>query len=268
MRGYLSPVNKEAGKISLDSRVELYRDPGDTEQLIARTSDGKQRLGIRDVTVSRLKDGTPPVVIEPRQSCIEIHNKRNTNGVTVASKNTERELEKGRTATVEDTATVTLGYQAKFRLTVEREAKTEFNIQGSVTGDVVAGDQKNVDDRTQVVDSVVNRSDIGGEGGAEVDDSVVNRSDVGGEGEAEVDDGVNGSAAGGEEPMPSSTNTQKHCEKHQQVYTGDTCPKCRAEAGGSAGGTTQETKYCMFCGASIPEVARVCPECGERLPEQ
>jgi len=252
MRGYLSVPGTGSGRISVDSRVEIYRDSERGQEIIARTTEGECELGVRDVTVSRLKDGTVPVVIEPRQSRIEIKNKSNTNGVTVVCDGDRTELNQGLTTTVDDTATITIGYQAKFRLRVEQEAKKEINVSGDVGGDVVAGDQTNVDESTSVVDSVVNRSEISGDGGTTVDDSVVNRSEVRGS---------------PQEDSASDSDTQKRCETHDIMYTGDVCPKCEAQRVATQRGDV-ETKYCLFCGTTIPIIATVCPECGKTLPEQ
>lgn len=250
MRGYLSVAEADSGSIPLDSRVGIYRDGSGSHSVCASTAQGEHELGVSDVTVSREKNGTPAVVIEPRQSHIEIRNEQNANGVLVAGDGDRVELDKGRTTRIEDTATVRVGFHTKLRLTVEREAKTEINVGGNVGGDVVAGDDKSVDERTQVVDSVVNRSEIGADGGAEIEDSVVNGSTVGPESTAE---------------SHSDSDTQNYCEVHERMYTAETCPMCQAERS-SANDESEETKFCMFCGTKIPAVAKVCPDCGKQLP--
>lgn len=251
MRGYLSVPGSDSGRISVDSRIEIYRDAEREQEIIARTSEGECELGVRDVTVSRSKDGTAPVIVEPRQSYIEIKNKCNSNGVTVVCDGDSTELEQGLTTTIDDTAQITIGYQTEFRLRVEKEAKTEVNVGGDVAGDVVAGDQTNVDESTRVVDSVVNRSEISGDGGAKVDDSVVNRSQIGGE---------------PTEESVSDSDTQKHCEAHDLMYSGEICPKCETE-GVATESEGEETKFCLFCGTAIAITATVCPECNKQLPD-
>lgn len=57
------------------------------------------------------------------------------------------------------------------------------------------------------------------------------------------------------------TTTQNVCEVHGITYTGQVCPKCASES------EEGETKFCLFCGKSIPAQARVCPQCGKELPE-
>lgn len=238
MRAYLTVPDTDSGQLVVDSRVELYRDPERSHSVCARREGKTHDLGVSDGTVSRRKDGTPPVVIEPRESYIEVHNRRNSNGITVKRDDGQTELPKGRTETVSDTARIELGYRTTLVMRVEKEAR--FNI-GSVSGDVVAGDQTNVDERTQVVDSVVNRSEIGGNGSGTVEDSVVNRSQVGGESQSDDSD------------------TKGHCEEHDRIYTGEACPECLAEQ--SSSDEPAETRFCLYCGTEIPASAAVCPEC-------
>ena len=272
MRGYLSVTGMNSGTIPVEERVEIYRDPGDTEEVIAETPDNKHRLGVKDVTVSRKKNDTPPVVVQPRQSSIEIRNKQNTNGVRIVEDDEERELAEGRTVTVSDTTAITIGYQTRLRLTLKREARTEIDIGGDVSGDIVAGDQKNIDASTRVVDSVVNRSNVGGEEEAKVDESVLNRSNVGDEQAGPSGNGSIGSADGpppGTSRDPSDSengDTQKHCQIHERMYTGEVCPECAQKQPAEA--TIDKTKYCMYCGTEIPASASTCPDCGQRFPDR
>lgn len=249
MRGYLTVLGKESGQLIVeDSRVELYRDPGGSHSVYARKEDAQYDLGVSDITVSRPEDGTPPVAIEPRQACIEIHNRGNSNPVSVNCDGDSTEIKQGRTERIEDTATVSIGYQTTLQMRVEREAKREINVAGKVEGDLVAGDQQNVDKSTQVIDSVVNRSDIGGEGEpATVEDSTVNRSHVGGEGRRE-----SGARSG-------RSDTKNHCERHNRVYTGEVCPEC-AKAG-------RHRVVCGECGQEVEPDASFCTGCGSKFPD-
>ena len=95
------------------------------------------------------------MVIEPQQSYIEIHNKQNSNGITVVCDGDRTELEEGLTTTIDDTATITVGYQTEFRLSVKREAKTEINVGGDVSGDVVAGDQERTERQQRIAPDAV-----------------------------------------------------------------------------------------------------------------
>jgi hypothetical protein len=244
MRAYLTVPDTDAGQLVVDSRVELYRDPERSHSVCARREGETHELGVSDGTVSRRKDGTPPVVIEPRESHIEVHNRRNSNGVTVECDDGRTELPKGRTETVSETAWIELGYRTRLVMRVKKEAR--INVEGPVSGDVVAGDQTNIDERTQVVDSVVNRSEIDGDGNGTVEDSVVNRSQVGAEGQSDDSD------------------TKNRCEKHDRMYTSDVCPECQAEQ--SASDEPAETQFCLYCGTEMVATASVCPDCGNEFP--
>lgn len=251
MRGYLSVIGADTGAISLDSRVEIYRDPDNSHTVIARTQEREYDLGINDVTVSRRKNETAPILIEPCQSRIEIHNKQNTNSITVVSEGERTELTQGLTETVRDTAKITVGYQTEFQLKVKEEVKTEINVDGDVDGDVVAGNQSKTDERTQIVDSVVNRSNVGRDNAASVEDSIVNRSNISGSSEQDSADG---------------SDTQNHCEKHNILYEGDVCPKCLQEQSPQKK-ESAEAKFCMYCGATITKRVTACPDCGKDLDD-
>lgn len=264
MRAYLTVPDTDAGQLVVDSRVELYRDPERSHSVCARREGETHELGVSDGTVSRRKDGTPPVVIEPRESHIEVHNRRNSNGVTVECDDGRTELPKGRTETVSETAWIELGYRTRLVMRVKKEAR--INVEGPVSGDVVAGDQTNIDERTQVVDSVVNRSEIDGDGNGTVEDSVVNRSQVGGDGSGTVEDSVvNRSKVGGVDRRLDESDTKNHCERHDRMYASDVCPECEAEQ--HSGDEPAETKFCLYCGTEILVVTAVCPDCGNELPK-
>jgi hypothetical protein len=245
----------------VDSRVEVYRDPEQSHGVYARKGTEPVHLGVSDGTVSRLKDEVPPVVIEPQGSCIEVHNRRNSNGVTVRSDGGGAELSTGTVETVSNKAEIVIGYQTTLVMTVERESK--INIKGSVDGDVIAGDQTNVDDSTRIVDSVVNRSEVGDDGSGTVEDSVVNRSEVGDDGSGTVEDSVVNRSQVGSGSRSSGTDTKAHCERHSRVYSGEVCPECDAER--RSGAESTETRFCRHCGTEVSAVAAVCPDCRNRL---
>lgn len=262
MRAYLTVPDTDAGQLVVDSRVELYRDPEQSHSVCARRDGETHELGVSDGTVSRRKDGTPPVVIEPRESHIEVHNRRNSNGVTVECDDGRTELPKGRTETVSETAWIELGYRTTLVMRVKKEAR--INVEGPVSGDVVTGDQTNIDERTQVVDSVVNRSEIDGDGNGTVEDSVVNRSQVAGDGSGTVEDSVVNRSQVGAEGQPDDSDTKNRCEKHDRMYTSDVCPECQAEQ--SASDEPAETQFCLYCGTEMVATASVCPDCGNEFP--
>lgn len=260
MRGYLSAPGGDGGQIKIESRAELYRDPGETEEVFVETSGRAVSLGVSDVTVSRKKGDDAPIVVEPGAEYMEIHNEGNTNGVTVRTREEEMEVETGRLASIRRDAELSIGFNTELQLIVEREAKVEQNVvnEGDFDGDIVFGDQQNVDNRTNVGDdNVINRTDIGGDEPAEVgDDNVANRSTVGGD-TASGDNTADGDTqdvqfcieCGTELPAeavacyacgtsleataadtgPSSTETQQFCERHQRTYTDGVCPECRQE---------------------------------------
>lgn len=246
MRGHLSVVGGDDGTLLVDERFAIYRDPGDSHEILARKGGRELSLGVSDVTVSRPENGQPPVVLEPQQSYIELHNQHNSNDITVICENERRTVTSGRITRIDDSAKIELGYQTRFHLAVSKEAKTEINVEGGVAGDVVGGDQTNIDRSTTVEDSVVNRSDVGG-GEATVEDSVVNRTDVGETNEQDDDD------------------TKNHCSTHDRFYEGQVCPECAASTIEETGDL--QTEYCIGCGAEVPTVATFCPQCGSDLSD-
>ena len=261
MRGYLSVIDSDSGAVRVDSRTEIFRALDERQTVLIRADGDETDLGVRDATVSRLKNDRPPIVLEPRRSCIEVHNRHNTNGVTVVCDDDRTELDEGQMMMIDDSSRIAVGY-TEFWLRVEQEATTRIEVDGDIDGDVIAGDQTKVDESTRVADSVVNRSDVGGDEGATVDDSVVNRSSVG-----SVESGTTASddsTVRGENP--DDADTKNRCEIHDTLYSGDVCPGCEAkrEAPGIGGA---ETIFCMFCGADVPAAPESCPECGEQLPD-
>jgi hypothetical protein len=250
MKGYLSPLGTEGGSVKVESRTEIYRSSDDTEEILVETGGRTLSTGVSDVTVSRKKGGEAPIVIEPGREFIGIRNAGNANGITVRTRDEETEVEEGHLVNVSRDAELVLGFNAAFELVVERDARVEVVNQGD--GDVVLGDQRNVDNSTTVGDdNVVNRSDIGGDepGSGEIgDDNVVNRSRVGGddralEGEATGDDTRFCTECGTELPAGAVAcfacgaplepdggaegETRGYCERHQRTYSGETCPVCR-----------------------------------------
>ena len=233
MRGYVSVDKSGQGQIPVDTRTEIYRDPGESERILAETDNQTIPLGVADVTVSRKKGDQAPVVIRPQSEFIEIRNNGNSNGVTVVSDGTTNDVAEGRVETVTRDAKISIGYQTELQLTIEREAKVEQNVVNKGEGDVIMGD--NIDRSTSVGDdNVINRSDIGGQGSATVgDDNVVNRSDVGGPDRAE---------------QPSSRRAAAD-----------------GQGGASAAESESATQFCISCGTEIPTQVRYCPSCGHEL---
>ncbi|MFC7173786.1 hypothetical protein ACFQL0_11370 [Haloplanus litoreus] len=159
-------VDADGGRIPLESYAELYRKPDENNRIVVETSGTVRPLGVADATVSRKKNGQAPVSLAPKSEFVEIRNDGNTNGVTVTTGGEEFDVEQGFVETVARDATISVGYRTTLTLTVEREATVEQNVVHQGEGDVVVGDQTNVDRSTTVGDdNVVNRSSIGGSEG-------------------------------------------------------------------------------------------------------
>jgi hypothetical protein len=245
MKGYLTPEQGGAGAVPIESQAEVYRDPDSGQEVTVATDGSESSLGVADVTVSRKKNGTAPVVLKPESECIEVRNRGNTNGVVVRTDGDHKELQEGFSARLRRDAVLQIGHQTKLRLTIEREAREEYVIGGDVDadGDVVMGEQRNVDQRTTVEDVVAKEIEVDGDSPAEVRDTVANDMRVG---------------ANGDDESP----TQNVCEDHG-TYTGQVCPKCESTDDASSEG---DSKYCIFCGDTVPTSAQACPECGKEFP--
>lgn len=252
MKAFVSPEGGSAGEVALESRAAVYRDPDRGQEVAVETGGTVRHLGVADATVSRKKGEEPPVVLEPRSECVVVRNEGNANGVTVRTEGDETDVEEGFGVRVRRDAVVEVGYQTTLHVTVEREAREEYVIEGGVDadGDVVMGDQTTVDNRTSVEDVVAKDLDVSGEGAADVRDAVASDVDVGGDAGTDADAG----------------DTRSVCSEHGVAYTGPECPECAA-ADATTDRATGGEKYCLFCGESIPGVARVCPACGEDLPD-
>ena len=230
MRGYLSATDADGGRVPLDARTELYREAEENNRVVAETAGTVRPLGVADATVSRKQNGRAPVTLIPRTESVEIRNDGNTNGVTVTTGDDEFDVGEGFAETVARDATISLGYRTTIHLTVEREATVVH--QGD--GDVVVGDQTNVDRSTTVGDdNIINRSEIGedaGRGGRR-------DADGGGDGGSTTDTGptyctdCGTRLAGGVCPEcdrgQDDGDTKQFCERHERPYTGDACPECR-----------------------------------------
>ena len=160
MRGYLSPVGRDS-EIPVEGVTEVYRDPGDTQDVLVEFDGRTVPLGVADPTVSRKKGEEAPVRLVPQSEAIELQNRGNTNGIAVNPSGRDVEIEEGYSRRIQDTTVFQIGYQTRLKLTVEREERF-----GHVEGDVMFGG-------TKVDDSVVGPdADVGG-GDTTVTDSVV-----------------------------------------------------------------------------------------------
>jgi|GEM_PF-6350262 len=269
MRGYLSPVGQDS-EIPVEDVTEVYRDPGDTQDVLVEFDGRTVSLGVADPTVSRKKDGQAPVRIVPQSEALELQNRGNTNGIAVNPSGRDVEIEEGYSRRIQDTTVFQIGYQTRLKLTVEREERF-----GHVEGDVMLGGTK-VNDAVVGPEAQIGAgADSGGDGAGatKIDDSVVGPdADVGG-GDTTVTDSVVGSRAsvGGD---GEETDTESFCSTHQLTYRTPECPKCEVEQkvksdaapNREARSTRRESKFCIYCGASIPTEAGVCSDCGEDQP--
>jgi len=125
MRGFLS-VDGIEFEVPVEGPVEIYREPGQSQEVVARTDNRAYALGLGDATVSRLDEGTPPVVVKPYQSSIAIQNRGNANAVTVRHNGGFTELDTGETTTVTGNAEIAVGYQTTLELEIEEQLSRPY----------------------------------------------------------------------------------------------------------------------------------------------
>jgi hypothetical protein len=112
MTGHLSPADEEGSQVAIEGPVSVYRDPDRDDEVVAATDGQEVPLGIMDVTVSRMDDGSAPVVVEPASDGVEIRNVHNENGVRVDVGIEERTVQEGSATRISDDATVDIGFDA------------------------------------------------------------------------------------------------------------------------------------------------------------
>lgn len=128
MRAYLTPlgqVDDTSRQIDLEegARVGVYRDG---QQVVVETPDGREDLGVRDVTVSRRKGDEPPVSFTAVAGAVEIRNHpESTNALTLRRRiGADRSIAPGETDRVTESCVVEVGFNAEIRLTIKEESKT------------------------------------------------------------------------------------------------------------------------------------------------
>jgi hypothetical protein len=242
MRGYVSVPDSGAGRVPVEAPVEVYRDPGDSQRVLAATESGTMSLGVADVTVSRKKGDTAPVVFVPRAECVEVRNNGNANGVTVRTGDDERAVEEHRVERVTRDATVSVGYQTDLQLTVERDATVEQNVVHRGEGDVVMGDS--FDASTTVGDDNVIKGDIGGGDAAPTDTARSGATDVGHDNVIKGDVGGGPTRVGDDNVVSGDVGASD---------AGSSPPRGDADAG---------SRFCPKCGTEIAASAAYCPNCG------
>ncbi|WP_336022496.1 hypothetical protein [Halobellus salinisoli] len=136
MQGHLAPIDGDSDtvrRVVLEEPVGVFRSESD---ILAATSNGDFELGVRDMTVSRRANGKAPITFVPHDDAIEVTNQHNSNAVRIDTGVLKRDLQTGESERLTQDATVKVGYNTTFRVTVEREhsgktlSKTELEELG------------------------------------------------------------------------------------------------------------------------------------------
>jgi len=119
MVGHLAPVGDSEEEIPIEGRVSIYRDPERDEEIVASSEGEETPLGIYDISASRMKDGSAPVVVEPASDGVEIRNEGSTSDIVVRVGNEERSLDDGSETRIDTDAAVDIGYSAILEIFLE-----------------------------------------------------------------------------------------------------------------------------------------------------
>lgn len=125
MEAYLSPIGSDADdlrRIVIEDSIGVYRDGND---VVATVKGEPLNLGIRDPTVSRIKNGSPPVRFYLRDGDAVVENAGNTNGVTIDTGVRTISVESGATRSLAQDCTIEIGFNTKLQLSIEKEEVTE-----------------------------------------------------------------------------------------------------------------------------------------------
>jgi len=109
----------ETTRVSIDSRVGIYRRGDGSKAIVAETADEQIDLGVRDATVSRKTNGRPPVALSPISRGISVRNHGSTNPVTLSTNLRTHKLTAGDAAAITDDCRLTIGLSLTLRATVE-----------------------------------------------------------------------------------------------------------------------------------------------------
>ena len=119
MAGHLAPAGDSEERVPIEGPVSIYRDPERDEEIVASSEGEETPLGIYDISASRMKDGSAPVVVEPPSDGVEIRNEGSTSDVVVRVGNEERSLDEGSETRVSNHAAVDIGYSATLEVVPE-----------------------------------------------------------------------------------------------------------------------------------------------------
>lgn len=123
MEGYLTPVvegDNTVNRVAVEEPVSIYRADDGTHRVLVETGGDQIGLDVRDVTVSRKKRGAPVEII-PERDAIAIHNRANSNPITIERTHREVSLAEGETDRISQDCILAVGYNTRLRLTVEDE---------------------------------------------------------------------------------------------------------------------------------------------------
>lgn len=125
MQAYLSPIGSDADdlrRIVIDDSIGVYRDGND---IVATVEDQTLDLGVRDPTVSRMKDGSPPIQFDLNDERVLVRNAGNTNGVTIDTGIRSMSVEPGSRCEVTQDCTIEAGFNTELQLSIEKEEAEE-----------------------------------------------------------------------------------------------------------------------------------------------
>lgn len=125
MQAYLSPIGSDAEdlrRIVIEDSIGVYRDGND---VIAQVGNQTLDLGISDPTVSRAKDGSPPIEFDLSDGRVVVKNTGNTNGVTIDTGIRSISIEDGSAHEVTQDCTVEAGFNTELQLSIENEEREE-----------------------------------------------------------------------------------------------------------------------------------------------
>lgn len=128
MEAYLSPLNRAdetVERISIEGTVGIFRKNMDVYALVG----GEEvRRGIRDTQVSRRQNGLPPVEFITQRDAIKIQNNGNTKAISVENGMGRDVISKNNSLGISSSATVNIGRNTEFRLTIEQDSTRTLSI--------------------------------------------------------------------------------------------------------------------------------------------
>jgi hypothetical protein len=112
--------------ITNDAGIGVYRQDDGSNEVSVTVGDETHRLGIRDASVSRMRDDGAPVRISRDEDAVEIWNFDNVGDITVSAPGKYIELGKGDRTSISNDCMIEVGYNTELLLTSEIEqAETE-----------------------------------------------------------------------------------------------------------------------------------------------